>query len=359
MGRGPLRLRSSSAHKRGIVHLGYLRELTFVALLMGVVLSLQQAFQAPVVPSNSSAHSTQPVYGMGLDVSGRTLWVARERYGISHIDLAAGLETDHWMLFQSEASFVAQGGQNANTTIRFGMDRRVDLIRGNETIHSEQLPMEFEALSDSDISRDGRFAVAVSNSSDMLVWTIDNETSQVETSRHNVPQQLDHVSISRDGKMLALVNWESVYLWNRDEAKITASWKTSHGAKPTLRGNRTDTLAWSPDGTRLALGFDDGLVRVWETHQQSLLWEHQADLYKASAVTFDSTGTKLATGGFDKHVRIWDLDHASLIWERSHHQQSIHNLIFTDDDNRLYSGGLDGKVCEWAAASGTLLRDLP
>ncbi len=359
MGRGPLRLRSSCAHRRGFAHLGYLREVCFVALLMGGVLSVQQVFRSPAGPANENAHALQPVYGMGLDTTGRTLWVARERYGVSHVDLRDGQEVDRWMLFQSEASFVAQGGGDVATTIRFGFDNRIDVIRGTETIYSERLPKTFDVVSDTDISHDGRIAVAVANSGTMMVWTIDRETAQVATYLHAVPDQLDHVSVSRDGNTLALVNWESVYLWSRAEGQIVASWKTTHGAKPTKVGHRADTIAWSPDGSRIALGFDNGIVRVWDTASQSLVWEHQADPYKASAVAFDSTGTRLATGGFDKQVRMWDLDRASLIWEASHHLQAIHNLAFAGDDRHLYSGGLDGKVCEWAAASGTILRNLP
>lgn len=359
MGRGPVRLRSSSAPRRGFFHLGYLREISFVALLMGTVLSIQQSFRSPAAPANDNLHTAQPVYGMGIDTTGRTLWVARERYGISHIDLAEGLEVDRWMLFQSEASFIAQGGTNVTTTIRFGMDHQLDLMRGNETIYSEQLAKGIEVLSDTDISIDGHVAVAVSPTGDLLVWTIDDKTEQVDAQRYRVPEQLDHVAVSPDGQSIAFVNWSSVYVWDRDEAKITASWTVKHGARPQLRNNRADSLAWSPEGTRLALGFDDGIARVWDTRDQSLLWEHQADDFKASAVAFDSTGKRLATGGFDKHVRVWDIDQARLIWEGSHHAQAIHNLVFASESNRLYSGGLDGKVCEWVAETGTIVRDLP
>lgn len=359
MGRGPLRLRSSSAHRRGFLHLGYFREMSFVALLMGAILTVQQSLRSPAAPASDNPHKEQPVYGLGFAEAGKTLWIARERYGISHISLADGIETDRWMLFQSEASFVAEGGLDSITTIRLGMDHQVDLMRDGQTIHTESLPKWFSAISDTDIAHDGHIAVAVSNTGHMAVWTMGNSTRNITSKVYAIPNQMDHVSISRDGTMMALVNWESVTLWNCEQEKIVQSWSVSHGAKSTKYSNRADALAWSPDGSRLALAFDDGIVRVWDTNDRKLVWEHQADEYKASAVAFDGTGTKLATGGFDKQVRVWDLDSSTLLWQHAYHTKSIHNLVFAERDDRLYSGGLDGKVCEWDVTTGTPVRNLP
>ncbi|MDP1799036.1 MAG: hypothetical protein Q8K78_16195 [Planctomycetaceae bacterium] len=359
MRRGFLRLRSSSAPRRGLLHLGYLRELGFVAMMIGGVLFAQQSFRTPATPDHANSHSEQPVYGMTLTESGKTLWVSRERYGISQINLADGLETDRWLLFQSEASFAAHGGDDFTTTMRYGLDRRLDLFRGNETIHSEVLPEVFGVMADTDVSKNGRVAVVVSNDKAMKVWRVGGDGTQVDGREFVVPDQLDHVAATPDGKTIALVSWSHVYLWNVDECRVVTSWKVSHGAAPADRNNRADTLAWSQDARHFAIGFDDGIVRIWNVETQSLTWEHKADAYKATAVAFDSTGSKLATGGFDKQVRVWDLTENRMLWEREHHSRSIHNLVFAADDNRLYSGSLDGKVCEWAAATGTIMRDLP
>ncbi len=360
MRRGFLRLRSRFAPRRGLIQLGYLRELGFVTLLMSGVLFVQQALRTPAAPTVDNPHADQPVYGLTLCASDQTLWVSRERYGISHINLADGTETDRWLLFQSEASFAAHGGNQQTLTLRYGLDRRLDLLRGSETIHSEVLPEAFGIMTDTDVSSDGRVGVVVSNGGDMKIWALkDPDGLIVEAKQFPVPDQLDHAALSPDGKTIALVNWQSVFLWSLDENRIVTSWKVSHGAKPAARANRADTLAWSPDGQRFAIGFDDGMVRVWDTANQNLLWEHQADQFKVGALAFTSSGTSLVTGGFDKHIRLWDLNRKQLVWEQVQYSRPIHNLIFSADDRRLYSGGLDGKVCEWSASTGALVRELP
>jgi WD40 repeat protein len=63
---------------------------------------------------------------------------------------------------------------------------------------------------------------------------------------------------------------------------------------------------FSPDGTRLATGSDDGSARVWDLVSGRQLLEVRHDEVVAEVV-FSPDGTRLATGSYDRSVRIWSV----------------------------------------------------
>ena len=77
----------------------------------------------------------------------------------------------------------------------------------------------------------------------------------------------------------------------------------------TLEGHSSIVLsvAWSPDGTKIASGSNDNTVRVWDAATGKLLRTlkgHSASVY---AVVWSPDGTKIASGSYDKTVIIWSI----------------------------------------------------
>lgn len=358
MRRGPLWLHSPSAPRRGRIGLDYLREVVFVSAIIAGVLVLQQSFRTNAAATVEHPHSDHPVYAMAISHHGQRLWVSREAYGLSEIDLQDGTECEHSRLYDAEASYTSHGGMDRPLTLRFSFDRSVELLQGHVPVHSERLAEGFENISDSDVSADGRTAALVTSRGWIKVWN--EQTDGSFTSREfRLSGTIDSVTLTRDGHRAVLLGDESVVWLDLQTGNELARWGTTEGgAALKLNCNRPEAVALSTDEAYLALGFSNGVVRVWDCATRKIVWERLADHYKTSALAFSPAGL-LATGGFDKSVRLWDWKSDRLQWERTCHTRASHDLAFLPDGSRLYSGGLDGKVIELDATVGNVVRALP
>src|SRR5262249_46636012 len=65
-------------------------------------------------------------------------------------------------------------------------------------------------------------------------------------------------------------------------------------------------LAFTPDGTRLAVGCADHTIRLWDVARRQQVAELRGHKAYVHAVTFSPDGTQLVSASGDWTVRIWD-----------------------------------------------------
>jgi hypothetical protein len=216
---------------------------------------------------------------------------------------------------------------------------------------------------------------------------------------HGLPVQ--YMVLNHDGTVIASADQQMFKLWEPFEKnhKPLASF--------TVKRNPVSSLAFSPDGTRLAVGFGGdppelrdgrtgallkvrtvrlnqgadatgaaipdrrstrcltfsadgkvlavgrgGDVHLWDVEagkQQRLLKAH-GDAVQALAYSPD--GKTLATAGRDNIIKLWDTE----TWaERSvlrGHTKDVRALAFSPDGTRLASAGSDALVIVWETAAG-------
>jgi tRNA A-37 threonylcarbamoyl transferase component Bud32 len=115
-------------------------------------------------------------------------------------------------------------------------------------------------------------------------------------------------------------------------------------------------LAFSPDGNRIALASDRVVsVRDGNTFNEVFALTHPRPVH---AVAYSPEGTSLATGGEDGVVRVWDAVLGKEKLALRGHTKAVRGVCYSPDGRRVAAVGDDGTVRIWDAAGGESLLTL-
>ena len=144
------------------------------------------------------------------------------------------------------------------------------------------------------------------------------------------------VTLSADGRCLAVASAIGVWLYEAATSRAQA-------LLPSERA--VHSVAFSLDGT-LAAGLDNGRVELWEveTGERTGTLRH-ADWGRVTVV-FSPDGTKLASGSLEQVIKVWDVETRRVTgtWEVPRDSDSYWDIpvAFSPDGTRLASGFQDG-----------------
>jgi len=118
-----------------------------------------------------------------------------------------------------------------------------------------------------------------------------------------------------------------------------------------------NSIAFSPDGKRIASGSDDHTIRVWDADSGELIaGPSVGHTHGVSSVAFSPDGKRIASASFDCTIRVWDADLGELVAGpfdgRTHVVKSV---AFSLDGKRIASGSNDHTIRVWDADSGELV----
>jgi WD40 repeat protein len=136
-------------------------------------------------------------------------------------------------------------------------------------------------------------------------------------------------------------------------------WSTSDGQQ--LReikfGDATCSMTFSRDGSRLAIGSWDMIVRVWDLRSDGWERENGRELVghesPISCVRFSPCGSRLASASWDATLCIWDpAGIRPTAGPLRGHEGGVRALSWSTGGTALASAGNDSAVRLWDAASG-------
>lgn len=111
-------------------------------------------------------------------------------------------------------------------------------------------------------------------------------------------------------------------------------------------------LSYSPDGRLLATNGTAGSVNLWDVTTGQLRSTLTGDGQDATSAAFSPDGTLLAAGSLDHSVRMWSVATGHRTWTLQGHKERVWTVVFSDDGKTLVSAGRDSIIKLWDVATG-------
>ena len=160
--------------------------------------------------------------------------------------------------------------------------------------------------------------------------------------------QVGSVAFSPDGTRLASASDEAVKIWDttRGQELLSLSWQSIGGL---------GCLTFSADGMRLAVaGFVPNKVRVWNvTNGEELLTLEGKSLghqFRKRSIAFSPDGGQLVSAPDDETVIVWDATNGRELLTLN--DSFVTSIAFSPDGKRLVTASEDGSLKLWDVTSG-------
>ena len=174
---------------------------------------------------------------------------------------------------------------------------------------------------------------------------------------HNLahPSVVCCVRFSRDGKHVATGCNRSAQIFD-----VESGQQISHLQDTSLPADGDlyiRSVCFSPDGSHLATGAEDKIIRIWDINARVIRHHfsgHEQDIY---SLDYSSDGRYIASGSGDRTVRLWDITANQCVLSLAI-EDGVTTVAISPDNRFLAAGSLDKSVRVWDMHSGDLLERL-
>lgn len=172
---------------------------------------------------------------------------------------------------------------------------------------------------------------------EVSVWDLENNKFLFNLGSHTNPfVNSVSVSWSPDDAKIVSVGWDNILkIWDSSTGKeIKTIESDSFGF---------ESVAWSPDGTQIAVGHKNGSIYIIDTESwkivNTLLGHNSSHSGGVPVIIWSPDGSKIVSGGRDElRVIIWDST-GNMLYQLENQPLSVFGLNWSPDNNMVASGG--------------------
>lgn len=181
----------------------------------------------------------------------------------------------------------------------------------------------------------------------ILAWDVDQRRvlwTIMPPPERRVPKTHDRIhdlAVAPDGGRLAVVDDRGIVrIVDARNGSVAASYE---GRSPML------ATAYSPDGNVIAAGDQEGRIHILDAKTARLLQVIPGDDCDLRSLAFSPDGRTLAAAGVGRVVRLWDPVTGEELLSLTGHEAQINSLGFSPDGETLASADHSGIVRFWRA----------
>lgn len=161
--------------------------------------------------------------------------------------------------------------------------------------------------------------------------------------------------------ILRLYNLETGQLVREFNVTRTLLRPPEPGAPPEeviAEGNNhaVTAVAFSPDGTLIASGFEDGRLYLWNVATGERIREYNGHSGAINQIVFTKDGLRMLTASADRAVILWDVNSGLLLRRYSGHSGSVNSIALSRTESTFISASEDRSLRLWDTATGDSIQ---
>ena len=330
---------------------------------------------------------------MAVDASSQRRWVAvagqdEAATGLASVFEIVGSRLEHRGTVRKPVSFTAIAIDGNRGVLAVGTSRSVHLYEGLDTLRPTETFRDLDgAISDLAFDAAGRRLAAACADRTARVWDLTDPIGPPLVLRGHLGKVRAVAFSRRDSELLATASTDAtVRLWDLRASEEQKRAMQAAGQADSVTGIVRETLhagpgaltslAFNPEGDRLAAGGLDGRILLWEFDHE--LWETPSldrswTIKQARALApmrghaHRVTGVAFLEGmlvscSTDRTVRQWPAEPLPPVPTLVGHSSGVHAVVHWAHPDRgplVISGSGDRSIMIWDAVTGDLLVRLP
>jgi WD40 repeat protein len=177
-------------------------------------------------------------------------------------------------------------------------DSRIKMIPVNSSEQGYELKGHSGKIKSLVFSYDGKFLYSAAIDGKVIKWDLSAKTS-IDISTDMM--QITSIDLSSNNRYLAGISDQGKGLvWNPEQS--------SDKFRIEPFGKKISNIRFKPGENKIAVGYDNGTVELWDTEGRKKISEFRAHEGEISDIRFNGRLSQMATAGIDGTLKLWDTD---------------------------------------------------